>query len=199
MPIRGRASDVGSSNITRPSNPISHHKRLFEIFTQLSTRHPSHNISSTAGAKPYDYGDGLARPIRLLRMSQREERKSSNQSKYAAMEPAERGVMPSAHSSALSGEEPRFIHLQLSSAAVNERVTVGTRNIGGSPEQIPLGQRGPYFLARYLRLLSKILDIETGYCPVLHDGLPVDDDSLDVVTDAALDQAFHRISNRPEP
>src|SRR5215831_132120 len=198
MPVRGRASDVGSSNITCASNAIFHHKRLFEIFRQLSTRHPSHNISSTASAEPYDYGDRLIWPVRLLRMSQREERKSSNQSKDAAKEPAERGVMPSAHSSALSCEELLFIHLQLSSAAVNERVTVGTRNIGGSPEQIPLGQRGPYFLARDLRLLSKILNIETGYRLVLHDGLPIDDDSLDVVADAALDQAFHRISNRSE-
>src|SRR4029077_4068898 len=233
MPIRGRARDVGSSNITCASDAIFHHKRLLEIFRQISTRHPSHNISSTASAEPYYYGDRLTWPIRLLRMSQRGDGKSSNQSKDAAMEPAQRGVMstntggshvcskgwqhvsfqlylrsgiaaavhspPSAHSSALSCKEPLFAHLLLSSAAMNEWVSVGTRNIGGSPEQIPLGQRGPYFLARYLRLLSKLLNIETGYCPVLHDGLPVDDDSLDVVTNAALDQAFHRISNWSEP
>src|SRR6266576_1940016 len=206
MPIRGRARDVGSSNITCPSNAIFHHKRLLEIFRQLSTRHSSHNISSTASAKPYYYGDRLTWPIRLLRMCQRGEGKSSNQSKDAAMEPAERGVMPTTtgglhlcaarlYTRPLSPGRTLFTHSQLNSAAVNERVTVGTRNIGGSLKQIPLGQRGPYFLARYLRLLSKILNIETGYCPVLHDGLPVDDDSLDVVTNAALDQAFHRISN----
>lgn len=106
---------------------------------------------------------------------------------------------PSANASALFCEEPLFTHFQLGSAVVNEWVRVWTRNIGGSLEQIPLGQRGPYFLARYLRLLAKILDIETGYCPFLHDGLPVDDDSLDVVANAALDQAFHRISNWSEP
>src|SRR5262245_51350222 len=93
MPIRGRARDVGSSNITCPSNAIFHHKRLLEIFRQLPTRHPSHNISSTASAKPYYYGDRPTWPIRLLRMSQRGKGKSSNQSKDAAMEPAERGVM----------------------------------------------------------------------------------------------------------
>jgi len=93
MPIRGRARDVGSSNITCASDAIFHHKRLLEIFRQLSTRHPSHNISSTASAKPYYYGDRLTWPIRLLRMSQRGDGKSSNQSKDAAMEPAERGVL----------------------------------------------------------------------------------------------------------
>src|SRR5262245_36847439 len=94
MPIRGRARDVGSSNITRASNAIFHHKRLLEIFRQLSTRHPSHNISSAASAKPYYYGNRLTWPIRLLRMSRRGEGKSSYQSKDAAIEPAERGVMP---------------------------------------------------------------------------------------------------------
>src|SRR5215831_12746160 len=98
MPIRGRASDVGRSNITCAANAIFHHKRLFEIFRQLSTRHPSHDIGRTASAKPDDDGDRLTWPIRLLRMRQREERKSGNQSKDAAKKPAERGVMPSAHS-----------------------------------------------------------------------------------------------------
>src|SRR5215831_18967489 len=105
MPIRGRASDVGSSNITCAANAIFNHKRLFEIFGQLFARHPSHNIGRTASAKPDDDGDRLTWPIGLLRMSQREERKSSNQSKDAAMEPVERAVMPSAHSSALSCEK----------------------------------------------------------------------------------------------
>jgi hypothetical protein len=82
---------------------------------------------------------------------------------------------------------------------MHERVTVRTRNIGGSLEQIPLGQRGPYFLARDLRLFSKILNIETWYCPIIHYRLSVDDDGLDVVTNAALNQAFHWISHWPEP
>ena len=33
---------------------------------------------------------------------------------------------------------------------------------------------------------------------VFHDGLPVDDDSLDIVTNTAFDQALHRISHRSE-
>src|SRR5262245_8795125 len=94
MPIRGRARDVGTSNIACPPNAILQHKRLFEILRQLSTRHPGHNISNTASAKPYYDGDCLNWPIRLLRISQRGEGKSSNQSKDAAMEPAERGVIP---------------------------------------------------------------------------------------------------------
>src|ERR1041384_2054945 len=93
MPIRGRACDVGSSNITCASDAIFHLTRLLEIFRQLSTRHPSHNIGRPPGANAYYYGDRLSWPIRLLLMSQRGEGKSSNQSKDAAMEPAQRGVM----------------------------------------------------------------------------------------------------------
>ena len=68
----------------------------------------------------------------------------------------------------------------------------------GSAARIPILQRRPDRFAGALGLIAQIVEIEAGDHAILHADAAVDDHGIDIVADAAFDQALDGIANRPE-
>src|SRR5262249_53055086 len=83
------------------------------------------------------------------------------------------------------------------SVLLNQRIGIRTRRIRSAPQRIPIRQRGPDPFARSLRLLQKRAHIDLANIAVLHHNLAINDHRLDIIADAALDQALDRIAVPP--
>src|SRR5438445_13567875 len=81
--------------------------------------------------------------------------------------------------------------------SLRHRIAPGAGRVRRAAERVPIGQRRPDFLARGLRLRPKRGEIDARNFAVLHHDLAVHNNGLDIVADATLYQAFHRITHRP--
>ena len=96
------------------------------------------------------------------------------------------------------GEEGAHALLRLQFALPSmQRERPWARLFGGSPARIPILQRRPDMFAGVLGLLAQLVEIDAGNHAVFHADVAVDDDGVDIVADAALDQALDGIADRP--
>src|SRR5260370_1234865 len=82
-------------------------------------------------------------------------------------------------------------------ALIRRRIRPGAGLLVVSPERIPVRKRVPDLLGRGLRLRAQRGEIHARDDTAFHHDLAVDDDRVDVVSDAAFDDAFDRIAHRP--
>src|SRR5262245_10461178 len=83
--------------------------------------------------------------------------------------------------------------------SVRPRECVRTHLIGCAAERVPVLPTAPDAFARGLRLGPQRGEIDAGNAGVLHPHHAVDDDGVNVVANAAIDEALDRIAHRPEP
>src|SRR5258706_4019229 len=70
------------------------------------------------------------------------------------------------------------------------------RFLGSPAARVPILHGRPDMFAGALRLIAQIVDIEAVDHAIFHADVAIDDNRIDVVADAALDQALDGIANR---
>ncbi len=82
-------------------------------------------------------------------------------------------------------------------ASIRARERIRAHLVGGAAVRVPVLPAAPHPLAGGLCLRAQRREVDAGDAAVLHAHHAVDDDGVDIVTDAAIDQALDRIAHRP--
>src|SRR5262245_52277850 len=75
----------------------------------------------------------------------------------------------------------------------------GAHLVSGAAERIPVLDPRPQLLAGVLGLVAQLREVQARQLPALQAHRAVDDDRLDVVADAAIDEALDRIPDGAVP